>query len=238
MTDEQAPIGVICALAAEAATLSARARPDTSVREGRLLVHLCGIGQDNAAAAARVLVGEGAGALVSWGTAGALGPGLPGDAVLPATIVHDDGARLDTDPHWRAALAAVLQGPANGDCLLSSERPVRTPEDRRRLHAELGAGAVDMESWAIGCVAREAGLPFIAVRVIADAAGATIPGVALRGVDRYGRPQGFRLLGGLLRQPGALVHLLRLSRAFGQALKTLRVIAATAGPGLRLPATT
>jgi len=56
------------------------------------IISISGIGADNAARSARALVAAGAGALLSWGVAGALDPALAcGTAVLPGEVLRAHG---------------------------------------------------------------------------------------------------------------------------------------------------
>jgi adenosylhomocysteine nucleosidase len=81
-------------------------------------------------------------------------------------------------------------------------------------------------------VAHQAGVPFMAIRVIADQAITTIPSSALSAVDAYGQLQVVPLITSLLAHPGELPALITLGRAFRAAQKTLSIVAKLAGPGL------
>jgi len=167
-----------------------------------------GVGSDRARRAARLLVaGHRPRFLVTAGFAGGLDPGLARGA-----IVHPDRVVADNGGH-AIDFAAV---PGAGD---SPPRPtivtvgdvVATAEAKRRLAAASGAGLVDMESRAVAEVARESGLPCLAIRVVSDDAGTDLP----REVARLARPQSaMRRLGAALgavgRRPGAAVDLWRL----------------------------
>ncbi len=96
--------GVVAALDLEARSFS----PRTRRRDGLLevgdgtLVAVSGMGRAAAVDAAGALVDAGATALVSWGLAGGLDPGLrAGTICLPSMVVSRDGATFATDLHWR-----------------------------------------------------------------------------------------------------------------------------------------
>jgi adenosylhomocysteine nucleosidase len=80
----------------------------------------------------------------------------------------------------------------------------------------------------VAAAAQAAGVPFLAVRAIADPATHDLPAFLPAITDAYGRPRLGRLARELLREPSALPGLLRLQRAFGRALATLRRVAAVA----------
>ncbi|HEY2037394.1 MAG TPA: hypothetical protein VGG96_10295 [Steroidobacteraceae bacterium] len=231
------PVGIVSALAAEAATLGPAARHGTELRQladGALLA-VSGIGRAAAAAAARRLVLAGATALSSFGMAGGLDPTLIcGTVLLPEEVVIGDDSGsgdtvLPTSREWRQRLRAALPD----SCivctgrLLTSARPIGQPRAKADAWRHAGAAAVDMESAAIAQVAGQAGVPFIALRVIVDTAADELP-VAVLAASLGGRLRVGRLIGGLLRAPGEVGALIRLSARYRIAS---RVLAAVAGPG-------
>ena len=177
--------GVVAALEFEARCL--RELSDGS------LIGISGIGADSAARAARALIASGAGALLSWGVAGALDPGLAcGAAVLPSEVLRPAAElagtslqRFETCRAWRERLLGALQGHVrvtNG-ALLSSAAPVATAARKASLFHQTRAVAVDMESAAVAAVAADHGLPFIALRVILDTARDSLPESIMRAFD-------------------------------------------------------
>jgi len=231
------PIGIVSALAAEAGTLGPAARHGAELRQladGALLA-VSGIGRAAAAAAARRLVLAGAGALASFGMAGGLDPTLIcGTVLLPEEVVvrGDFGSAdtvLPTSSEWRERLRAALPDSCIvcAGRLLTSEQPIGQPRAKADAGRHAGAAAVDMESAAIAQVAEQAGIPFIALRVIVDTADDELP-VAVLAASAGGRLRVGRLIGGLLRAPGQVGALVRLSARYRIAS---RVLAAVAGPG-------
>jgi adenosylhomocysteine nucleosidase len=230
--------GVVAALDFEARCLGTRqARPGglSSLRDGSL-VSVSGIGADNAARAARTLVAAGAGALLSFGVAGALDPALScASAVLPEAVLRraeEPGSRAllryETCRSWRARLVSALQGQARvaSGTLLSSPTPVSLAALKAQLFHDTGALAVDMESAAVAEVAASHGLPFLALRVILDTAADSLPESILRAFDpaaaaRSGPARVWRLLW-LLRPASDLRPLLRLAAQYRLARRALR----------------
>jgi nucleoside phosphorylase len=155
------------------------------------------------------------------GLAGALARGLaPGDVLVPARVVEAGGRAHGAD----AALAAALGLALEAQTLLGSDRLVATVADKAACHAATGAVAVDMESHAVARAAQAAGLPFLAIRVIADPADAAIPPAARASVGADGRVRVAATLLGLLRRPQDLPALLALGRASAVAHARLRAL--------------
>jgi hopanoid-associated phosphorylase len=184
------------------------------------------------------LVAEGAVGLVSFGLAGGLAPQLrPGDLLLPEAVRNAELASWSVDPIWRerihARLAAGGLEPRPGT-LVGSDRIVATASDKRALSEATGAQAVDMESHQVAAIASGAGLPFLVVRALADPHDQAIPQIAREALTPDGRVRLRATLGGLIRQPGELMALLRLGRQSARGLASLRRAAALAGPGFGL----
>ena len=176
---------------------------------------------ERARSEAERLLAEGAAALVSFGLAGGLAPGLQtGDLVLPQTVCNARSASWSVDPVWRERVHIRLARggvePKAG-ALVGSDRIVATASDKRALFEAVGAFAVDMESHAVAAVAAEAKIPFLVLRAVADPADQVIPQVAREALRPDGRI-GFGPVRGLLRQPGELIALLRLARQSAVAL--------------------
>lgn len=225
------PIGIVSALAAEAAALGPAAAHGAELRrlgDGALLA-VSGIGESAAAAAARRLVLAGVGGLVSFGMAGGLDPALLcGAVLLPEEIVAGDGTLLAaTAGEWRQRLRAALPAAciACGGKLLTSERPLGDPAAKAAAWRASRALAVDMESAAIARVAQQTALPFIALRVIVDAASDRLPATVI-GASGGGQLRIGRLLAGLLRAPRDVGGLIRLAARYRIARRVLTTLAA------------
>jgi len=226
-------IGVVTGLVSEARALA-------TVPTAR--VRCLGPGPDKAEAAARALLAEGATALVSAGICGALAPGLrPGDVILPTRVVcrRDAAVSWPADPAWHAAASAAIAdraGAIHGGVLLGSDTAVVSVDGKKHLGARTGAVAVDMESHAVARVAAEAGVPFLVLRTVADAAQDVLPPWLAGMLNRDGTPNAGvalrRLLAGPWRLP-ALIRLAGRSRAAERALAVAAPALLAGVPGHR-----
>lgn len=199
------------------------------MRQGQSRFICTGGDSSRAREGAERLVTQDVCALCSFGLAGGLHPGLPsGTLLLPKTVVLPDGGRIETDSVWRERLI-YLARTAGFDPLsttvVGSDDLIATPDAKADLHRTSGAAAVDMESHAVGEVAQRARLPFIVVRVIADAHDETIPEAARQGLGKEGQIRPLAVLMELMRRPNQTGSLIRLGRGSGRALGALRRVA-------------
>jgi adenosylhomocysteine nucleosidase len=226
-------VGIVAALAVEARvlgpTIKKRAAP-ASLIDGSLL-EVSGMGCAAAAIAARTLIDAGATALASWGMAGGLDPALrAGTIFLPSEVVSAPGAALTTAIDWRRRIAAAIAAshPVTQGKLLTSAHPIGAIAGKSAAFRDTGALAVDMESFAIAEVAAAHALPFIAIRVIVDAATDALP-PAVMVASRSGQLRLWRLIWALACAPAELAGLIRLARRYEVARRSLRAVA-RAGP--------
>ena len=232
-------LGIVAALPAEARALHIR-RPvfgEVLAPAPGVLLCVSGVGAEHAARAADRLLAAGAGALLSWGSAGALAPDLrPGDLLLPDRVRGAEEV-FDVDPQWRRALWRALDrasDPLGGDplggTLMQSAQVLADAAAKRELGMRYGAQAVDMESATLAAAARGAGARFLVVRAVADPAAWTLPAAVAGAVDARGRVRAARVLRGVVFRPRQWAALLRLGRAFAAARATLARVTAIAGP--------
>jgi len=225
-----------------ALTAEARSLVKQSIANGEL-VHLpdgtmlsvSGMGPRRAAVASRALLENGATALLSWGCAGGLDPKLsPGDLILPKTVITSDQFLYHVDATWHESLCNRLKGHVafHTEPLVESTNAVRTPAEKVALFRETGAVGVDMESAAVGAVARETQMPFMVVRAVADSVDTTIPDSTLNAVDEFGRLSLLKLIQGLAKDPTELLTLARIARNYRAAQRTLAAVARLTGKDL------
>lgn len=153
---------------------------------------------------------SGAAAIVSFGIAGALNAHLTAGDWVVATGVTSGDQSIQTDVEWSGRLAHRLPGAASG-AIATVANPVLHPRNKRRLHLDTGAIAVDMESFQAAALAAELGVPFAAVRVIADPMHREIPPAARLGLRPDGTVAIAAVLHSLLANPSQLPSLIRVS---------------------------
>ncbi|MGR9107427.1 MAG: phosphorylase family protein [Gammaproteobacteria bacterium] len=220
-------VGLIVALPAEQHSLT-RAR----IRSGRFsrlnentLLCLSGIGPENAAAGAARLVEQGCEALLSWGCAGAIATELrPGDLIIPERVLGVTGETFATHCEWRTRLTARLGDHfrIHDGALRESQSIVASAADKRSLHEQSGALAVDMESAAIARLAFRKNLPFVTIRAIVDPADMDLPEAVSASVNPDGELRLPVLLAKIARQPASIFGLIRLGHYFRAARRSLQ----------------
>ena len=164
-----------------------------------------GIGRARAERAARLLLdGHRPRALVSAGFAGGLDPRLTrGGLVRPAIVRGLDAATGGDLP--------LAGGEQEGLLLVTVYRIVRSVAEKQALAAATGWVLVDMETFAVATVARDAGLPCYGVRVVSDTAGDDLPAEVGRLVKPQSRVRRLgAVLGALGRRPRTAIDLWHL----------------------------
>jgi adenosylhomocysteine nucleosidase len=169
--------------------------------------------------------------IISIGIAGALASGLPVGRWFIARAIIDDGQSKPTDQAWASRLVARLPRTATG-VLLGTNALVAEAAQKAALHQATGADAVDMESHIVARVAERHRLPFVAARVISDAADRNLPPAARVGM----RPDGVMdlpaVLRSLLREPFQLPGLIRTGLEAELGFRALFRGCHRLGPGL------
>jgi len=171
---------------------------------------------EGAADVSRLLIEEGAAALVSFGLAGGLNPALAPGAVLVPDRVVEGGNAYQCDP----ALVAWLGGATMGTMLGGAKIAV-TAAEKASLFAAFGADAIDLESGAVARVALAHGLPFGVLRAVADPAERNLPPAALIALNQAGQIGFLRVLASVFRNPGQIPALLALAKDAAAARRAL-----------------
>ncbi|MDB5334003.1 MAG: nucleoside phosphorylase, partial [Phycisphaerales bacterium] len=146
-------------------------KPSKADRAGLIVeLHLIGIGASNFASA---MLGADSAVFIMAGLAGGLDPSLRvGDVVIddcPTGLLPDVA-------HRRGGIH-------------TAEHLIATTTEKAALFAQTGALAVDMETQIIRALARQEGIPFVAVRAISDAFDEALDPTILKLVDGFGRPR-------------------------------------------------
>lgn len=213
-------LGIVCGLKSEARVAYRSAPPE------RLRIAVSGADSARAEALTAGLCREGAKAIVSVGISGALSPHLkPGDLLIAERVVTDQDA-ISCDPVLWTALLGVLQKTPGAAVrpavtLFGADAIIASPAEKARLYREFGAAAVDMESHGAGRAAREAGVPFAAIRAVADPASRAVPRAALNAVAPDGGTRVIPTLINCVKAPGDVPALLKLGAESSRALRSL-----------------
>jgi adenosylhomocysteine nucleosidase len=142
---------------------------------------------------ARALFGDCPG-IISFGVAGGLAPHLrPGACVVGSAILSGLN-RMPTNDAWSQKLLKCFPDAVSG-IILGVSAPVGNPRDKRALHLNTGAVAVDMESHIVAAVGAAHGIPVAAIRVITDPAERALPASAVAAM----RPNGTTNIGAMIR---------------------------------------
>jgi adenosylhomocysteine nucleosidase len=225
-------IGIVVALPEELATLSIAFPSAGTLKKGagqrvyeHVMIAYSGVGSGNARLAAQWLSENGANCLMSWGCAAALDSTLKaGDLVITDTIVTAQNYKIAVKTAQSDALIDTFSAhlPARYGTIAESEKIIASSFDKNNLFLQTRAIALDMESGTIAREAQALGLPFLAVRAIADTAAMTLPPSVSYALDENGQVVKLRLLKGLVLSPGQLPNLIKLGVCFKAAAGTLK----------------
>ncbi len=225
--------GIVVALAEELSTLTSTKLTKGNSRfiSNNVLVIYSGTGPINASSAAERLIAQGATKLISWGCAAALSETLkPGDLILANELSSTEESKaiaLNVCANWHQQTTELLTSvvKVNNGGLAESKRIVSSSEDKKKIHSNTNAVALDMESIAIAHVANQHALPFLAIRVIADPVEMSLPLAITHSLNQHGDVVLSKLLGYLALHPRELPGLIRLGLYFRSATKTLKLVA-------------
>lgn len=194
---------------------------------------ICGGDGSNLGNALSRAMAAGCGGLISFGVAGGLAPDLkPGTCVIGSSVLADDGERA-TDARWANRLLKIIPDAVHGP-IAGVRAPIAHAGEKRALHEETGAIAVDMESHVVARAAARHGVPLAAIRVVIDPVERTIPRSALAGARPDGTVDPLAVIRSLMRYPRDFAGLVRMSLDARAARATLVRGSALLGPGLGL----
>jgi adenosylhomocysteine nucleosidase len=218
MTRQPSAAGIVFAMPVEADALASRARDTVQMQASGLEFHegtiagrrvawvVAGAGLERAERGCRLLIdGHRPGLIVSAGFAGGLAAGIErGRVVSPLLAIR---AGHESIPLVDMAAGGIAKSAA----IITIDHVAVTAQEKQSLAATTGADLVDMETWGVARVAREAGLGCIGLRVVSDTVSDELP----REMAALVKPQSsLRRLGAALRavgrRPGAAVDMWRL----------------------------
>ena len=190
----------------------------------------CGMGRERAQAGARSALHTcRAQGVIALGFAGAASPRLAaGDVVLPEEVVADEEGlgpiRPDEELLSRASSALESTPLQFHQGRLLTAAKALGAQEKRSAGEGRHVSAVDMETYWIAREAREAGVPFLAVRAISDEMLDPVPDYR-RLVDSTGRMRAASASWYLVTHPHMLRTLASLGRKAGRASASLGVFA-------------
>ncbi|HVX13275.1 MAG TPA: hypothetical protein VHC22_18975 [Pirellulales bacterium] len=185
-----------------------------SLRRRGVVAIETGIGQLSAAAGTQALIaGHKPAWVVSAGFAGGLDRRLKrGDIVMADALVDGTGRRLAIDLKLDPAITANNKHLHVGACATTTNILYR-PEDKEALGNQTGALAVDMESWAVGEVCRQAKTRFLNVRIISDAVDDALPpDVEALARQKTNAARFGAAAGAIFRRPSSIKDMLNLKQ--------------------------
>lgn len=118
---------------------------------------------------------------------------------------------------WKLKTPNIIHGTIYGTNAIIS-----TASDKRAIYEKTGCAAADMESHVVAEIAAESGIPFNAIRVIADTADMDIPPAALVPLRENGRIDIRRIMASIACHPIQLPELIRLGINTGIAISMLK----------------
>ncbi len=222
--------GIVVALSEELATLTSKniKKGECAFITDKLLVANSGAGSANAKAAAELLITNGATRLISWGCAAALSTALkPGSLTLADELIDAEGCRaanfcVSSNWHSYAKNSLSTSLVVHTGWLAESPGIVSSSKDKKQLQSITGAVVLDMESIAIAKVAGHYGLPFLAIRAIADPVNMDLPLAINYSLNNQGDIILGKLILFLVLHPAELPALIKLGLHFNAARKTLK----------------
>ena len=186
-----------------------------------------GNGQNLAASLSCAIINECQG-LISLGVAGGLLPNLSAGTCVVGSEIVWGAERLMTDPSWSRRLLQAIPNSIYGK-IAGVTAPIVYAEAKQSLYVATRAVAVDMESHIVGSAAAANGLPFVAIRVIADPAERPLPQVALAAMRPNGTIDLAQLVLSLMKDPRDLWPLMQTAQdAFAARAKLRHVCTAFA----------
>ena len=229
---EVRPVLLIVALDLELRSVARAlgARPRGNRVRGRLAgVDTVALAVGFGGGAHRAVADEGARLVVSCGFAGGLDEKVsPGDVVLGTAVRDEGGDAIASASALRQAVAQALSGMplVEGEVICTTS--VAATEEEKRALRQPGAVAVDMETYPVACAARDAGIPWLAVRTIVDPLASSLPAFARDARSGYLWPALKHALGG----PGAAAGLVQLGLRARRASASLTEAVRRLAPAL------
>lgn len=206
---------------------------EARIAAGPDVVTICGSRRDELIAELSAAIAKGCRGIVSFGIAGGLARHLQPGACIVARSVVSAQARFDSHLEWSSRLLQTIPGAIHAD-IAAVTAPVTTSADKLELGRSTGAAAVDMESGLCVSAAASHGLPFAAVRVVADPWHRALPPAALISLLPGGKPDLSGIMRSVAGRPRQFDTLIRLALDTRTARAALVRSRRQLGPGFGL----
>lgn len=200
----------------------------TEISGADVRVLLTGVGQRPARLALSKIAWGESGALeycISSGLAGGLRPEYLIAQVVAAREIASEGVRDGNgDPEVTSSSASLVSfasecGATVVNRFYSAERAIGRPDEKK--HLGKGADAVEMESFEILAAAADAGIPGVAVRAVSDTSEEPLPLDMNEIFSDEGRLSIARVAGQVAMHPQALPGLVKLGQQSKKAAESL-----------------
>lgn len=163
-------------------------------------------------------------AVLSFGIAGGLDPGLSAGDVVIATGVVAGSSRWPAHPALSEQLAATLLSGgirSKRADIAGVDTPLLTATQKSSVRHATGAAAADMESHVACEFAVRHGLVFAAIRIICDPAERTLPAMVANALKPDGGLDTLAVLADLLKSPKQIAALPRLANEARTSFRAL-----------------
>ncbi len=215
------PVGVRSLLAKSRIVAVTGLAFETRIASGPGVVVVCGGNRCRFADELARAIAAGCHGVVSFGIAGGLSSALRPGALVVASEVISDGERIATSVGWSQAILRSHPGAIHAP-IAGSDTLITLPSAKSALGAGTDAVAVDMESHVAARMAAAHGLPFAAIRAVADPVHRALPEAALGAIASDGRTSVRAVMRSLAREPRQVIGLMRLGLDARRAQSALR----------------
>jgi hopanoid-associated phosphorylase len=206
---------------------------EARIAAGPGVITVCSSRPDALAADLAAAIAMGCRGIVSFGIAGGLAGHLrPGTCIVARSILTAQ-ERFDTHLEWSSSLLQAIPGAMHAD-IAGARAPVASAAEKNALGRSTGAAAVDMESFIGIGAALAHGLPFAAVRVVADPSHRALPPAAQVELRSNGTPDLPAVMRSVIERPRQVGALIRVALDTRTARTGLVRARRALGPGFGL----
>lgn len=194
---------------------------------GNITVCQSGVGREKTRLAAQLLISQEVDLLISWGSAAGLSPEVTGgDLMIPKSVKLSDKIYTTHGSFNNELLAQIPSGVrVHQGPICESRKLLVSVESKKKLFEGSQCLAADMESAYLAELADARNIPFSVIRTVTDPANMKLPKAVLAGMGPDGQFQMGNFLKMALILPWEWWPIIKLSRNFKKARKTLNIVA-------------